>query len=222
MVHILGNNGSGKSTLLAVMSALLSSDSGTVELLGKDLSEYDLIELANLRCFQEQGHNQVFTITVRETLQFFSASAEMPESLEQALEIKPFMNRELTALSGGEQRRVHIARVLLQIWPAIENGSALILLDEPIQGLDYRHQHLLFGLLNQLASKGNLVVVSHHDLNLCYQYADELVLLKDKRVYAVGLAQEIMKEEFLEQAFCCKISCYSDEAGNRLFQTYLN
>lgn len=222
VVHILGNNGVGKSTLLSVMSALLVPDSGTVQLSGKDLSEYELAELAKTRCLQEQGQHQAFSVTVRETLEFFSSTKMLPDCLEKALEISAFMQRDLITLSGGEQGRVHIARVLLQVWPAIENGDALILLDEPIQGLDYRHQHLLFGLLNQLSRKGNLVVVTHHDLNLCYQYADELVLLKDRRVYAVGPAREVMNEEFLEQAFCCKISCYSDDAGNRLFQTYLN
>lgn len=221
LVHVLGNNGAGKSTLLSVISGLLIPDQGSVLLNGKGLDDYTLQELACIRCFQEQNHSQVFSMTVKESLQFFASTDLLPEQLESALEISQFMHRNINTLSGGELRRVHIARVLLQVWPVIEQGRALILLDEPSQGLDYRHQHLLMQMLKQLVTSGNLVMVSHHDLNLCYQYADQLVLMKERAIFAADKVQSIMTAEFLEEVFCCKISSYSDESGKRLFQTYL-
>src|SRR5690606_34501352 len=115
---------------------------------------------------------------VNESLYFFIPNLfEIPEQLESALEIGPFLNKSMQQLSGGELRRVQIARALLQIWPAIERGHALVLLDEPLQGLDLRHQSLLMQLLTDIAAKGNSLIISNHDLNLCYRYADKVALL---------------------------------------------
>lgn len=221
-VHVLGNNGAGKSSLLAVLSGLLSPEKGQIVLHGKALPDYALPELASIRCFQEQHASQVFSMTVKESLQFFANAPLLPAELEHALEINQFMGRDINTLSGGELRRVHIARVMLQIWPAILQGRALLLMDEPIQGLDYRHQHMLMKLLQSVVKKGNLVVITHHDLNLCYRYADRIVMMKDSKLIATGKVQEIMMPQFLEGAFCCKISSYADAQGNRLFQTYLD
>ena len=220
-VHILGANGAGKSSLLAAISGLLAVDSGTINLFSREVNDYSLAELAAFRCLQEQHQNTVFSITVKESLAFFAPHGVFPASLEKALEIETFMHRPLSELSGGESRRVQIARVLWQVWSAIEQGQALILLDEPVQGLDFRHQHLLFLLLSDLAAKGNIVVVSHHDLNLCQQYAQQVWLMQNGEIVMQGEVDLVLKAENLQEIFACEVRSFKDQHGNLLFQTYL-
>ncbi|MFT4939986.1 MAG: ABC-type cobalamin transport system ATPase subunit [Paraglaciecola sp.] len=221
-VHVLGANGAGKSSLLAAISGLLAVDSGTISLHNRDLSDYSLAQLADFRCLQEQQQNTVFSITVRESLEFFAPLGEFPACLEKALEIESFMHRPLSELSGGESRRVQIARVLWQVWNAVELGQAIILLDEPVQGLDFRHQHLLFLMLSEQVSKGNVVVVSHHDLNLCQQYAQCVWLMQNGEILMQGEVDVILRTEYLQNIFECEVRSFNDQHGNMLFQTYLN
>lgn len=220
-IHILGANGAGKSTLLGVLSGLLASDSGDINLGGRKLNSYPLPMLAQIRCLQEQQQNSVFAISVRESLAFFAPRGEFPLQLERALEIEHFMQRSLAELSGGESRRVQIARALWQIWPAIKKGQGLILLDEPTQGLDFRHQHLLLQTLTELASLGNVIIMSHHDLNLCQQYAQQVWLMRGGAMVSQGNPETTLATSQLSAVFGCQVRCFIDEAGNKLLQTYL-
>ncbi|MFT5313396.1 MAG: vitamin B12 transport system ATP-binding protein [Paraglaciecola sp.] len=221
VIHVLGANGAGKSSLLWVLSGLTPFDRGTIEVQQQDIGDFSLPQLASFRCLQEQQQNTAFPITVQESLEFFAPQGPFPKRLEQALEIEPFMARKLDELSGGENRRVQIARALWQIWPAIERGAGLILLDEPIQGLDFRHQHLLFTLLQQLALKGNVIIVNHHDLNLCQQYAHRVWLMKQGKLVLQGSVQEVLQEQALVSVFDCDIRSIIDPQGHKLFQSYL-
>lgn len=221
VIHVLGANGAGKSSLLSVLSGLAPFDRGTIEFHQQSIKGFSLQQLGSFRCLQEQQQSTVFPITVQESLAFFAPHGAFPELLEQALEIKPFMARKLNELSGGENRRVQIARALWQIWPAIESGQGLILLDEPVQGLDFRHQHLLFTLLQRVAQKGNVVIVNHHDLNLCQQYAHRVWLMKNGELVLQGSVQEALQDEALVSVFDCEIRSIIDQQGNKLFQSYL-
>ncbi|MDP5129548.1 MAG: ATP-binding cassette domain-containing protein [Paraglaciecola sp.] len=220
-VHVLGTNGAGKSSLLSAIAGLLELDSGLVLLNGLSIVDYSLPQLASFRCFQEQQQSSAFALTVSEVLYFFSECYDLPDDLEDALELTNLMHKPLNQLSGGEARRVHIARTLLQVWPAIKLGQAIILLDEPTQGLDFKHQHLLFSLLARLSDSGSAVVVNHHDLNLCQQYANKIWLLQQGQIVkTMGSLQSISNDD-LSHIFSCGIRFAIDEAGNKIFQTYL-
>ena len=221
-VHLIGANGAGKSSLLTLLAGLISPDKGEIRLNERLLDDYLPVELAVFRCFQKQNQDSQFALKVEEALSFFAAGTGVPTQLEQALEVKQFMHRQLNNLSGGENKRVHLTRVLLQVWPAIEQGQAVILLDEPLQGLDFRHQHLLFGLLQRLAEKGNLVVCSHHDLNLCMQYADDVLMVQKGRLQHTGNSQEVMTVDNLQRLFECGVNAVPDQNNNTLFQTFLD
>lgn len=222
-VHILGANGAGKSSLLSVISGLLKGNSGGVSyLIGEEsmpVEQLSLQQLALYRCFQEQQQQTQFDLTVAESLQFFTQFTTLPDLLEKGLEVAQFLPRNIQSLSGGESRRVHIARVLLQIWPKLMEGAGLVLLDEPIQGLDFKHQHLLFTLLRELASMGNTVIASHHDLNLCFRYSDKVWLMKNGRIFQAGVKHNVMTEQALSQAYDCKITQYSHQ-NVVIFQSY--
>lgn len=220
-IHLLGSNGAGKSSLLAAVAGLVQVNKGRIEILRQGINEFSLAQLAQFRCLQEQQQNSAFAITVQESLSFFTGHSELPAELNHALEVDKFLQRPLGRLSGGESRRVHIARCLLQIWSAIVQGQALILLDEPVQGLDFRHQHLLCLLLQALAAKGNLILMSHHDLNLSQQYASHVWLMRDGRLIEQGERDDILQQKLLENAFECRVRLLPDVDNHKLFQTYL-
>ena len=221
-VHVMGTNGSGKSSLLHVLAGLLAVDTGKVSLNEQILEHYSLVQLAKFRCLQEQQQHSSFALSVAEVLHFFSGHHGLPDELEHALELSHFLQRPLNQLSGGEAKRVHIARALLQIWPAIEMGQALILLDEPNQGLDFKHQHLLFQLLASICQKNNLVIVNHHDLNLCQQYANQIWLMQSGQIVESLTSLDNIENEVLAGIFGCGIRYASDHSGNKIFQTYLD
>ena len=220
-VHVMGTNGSGKSSLLHTLAGLLQPDSGEVYLKQRNIKEFSLPQLASFRCLQEQQHTSMFALTVAELLYFFSGQRDLPEQLEQALELKAFLHRPISRLSGGEAGRVHIARALLQVWPAINQGQAIILLDEPNQGLDFKHQHLLFSLLAAICDQQNLVIVNHHDLNLCQQYAHKIWLMQEGRIAHALYSLNDISHGQLAQVFGCAIECAINHRGNKIFQTYL-
>ncbi|WP_339768623.1 ABC transporter ATP-binding protein [uncultured Paraglaciecola sp.] len=220
-VHLLGPNGAGKSSLLQIVSGLGIPDTGRVIFDNGDIAQLTMIELARFRCFQEQQQSHIFAITVRESLSFFAHNMVMPAMLENALEIEPFMTRSLLTLSGGESRRVQIARALMQIWPTIEQGQALILLDEPSQGLDFRHQHLLLSCLVELTKLGNIVLMSHHDLNISTQYADRVWLMRSGMLEHFGEVKDVMTPAILSDIFDCQVREFSNSEGNSILQTYL-
>ena len=221
-VHLIGENGAGKSTLLSVLAGVLVPSSGKTTIDGEELEDLNLEVFSRFRCYQRQQQDTPFGITVAESLQFFAGTSAVPDELERVLEVKRFLNRPINKLSGGEARRVYLLRVFMQIWMAISNGKGLILLDEPTQGLDYRHQHLLMEYLQQISRQGNTVVISHHDLNLAWQFSDWIWLLKSGSLLAEGEPEQIMTESLLSKGFDCRIKRFLFENTTTLFQSYLD
>lgn len=220
-LHLLGPNGAGKSSLLGVMSGLLLPDAGEIRWQQQPLSRWELTALARQRCYQQQSQDTAFALSAGESIRFFSEQRSIPDTMEAALEVKGLLDRPLSRLSGGEQRRIQLVRSLLPCWAAIEQGKALILLDEPIQGLDLRHQHLLMQWLSCLAERGNRLVVSHHDLNMCWQYATRVCLLNQGRLVFSGKLADITTTGLFEQVFQCSVQVFSNSQGQQCLQTYL-
>jgi iron complex transport system ATP-binding protein len=106
--------------------------------------------------------------------------------------------RLLAELAGGERQRVQIARVCAQIWQ-VEGG--VLLLDEPANHLDVRHQRALVALLRRRAAVGQAVVLAVHDLNLALAVADRVALLAQGRLLALGTPSEVLTSEALKTAF---------------------
>jgi vitamin B12 transport system ATP-binding protein len=205
-VHILGPNGAGKSTLLLVLAGLLEASAGSVVLFNKPVSSWSLASLASMRTLLAQQTECSFHLTVQEYLQFYAdiqASSGIPSLLEKALEVNDFLPKILTQLSGGERQRVEICRALLQLWPTIEQGEALVLLDEPLQGLDNRHQYAVAQLAKALSEKGNTVIMSSHDIALSANYATTLWLMQKGKIVAEGNPADVATQANLERVFEC-------------------
>jgi iron complex transport system ATP-binding protein len=120
-------------------------------------------------------------------------------------------DRPVSDLSGGEQKRVALARALAQT-------PRVMLLDEPTAFLDVRHQVALFDLLAEEVSGGLACLVVMHDLNLAAQYTNRVALLKEGRLLAIGAVEEVMTPSLLREAFDCELQMgRRDGTGERFF-----
>ncbi|WP_414830378.1 ATP-binding cassette domain-containing protein [Alteromonas sp. H39] len=204
-IHLLGENGAGKSSLLEVIAGLTEADNGHCRIEGTPVNALTLPELARFRAFHAQFSSASFALSVKEYLQFYSSSPvpPLPAILEFTMEVSHLLTRRITTLSGGEKQRVDLCRALLQVWPAIETGDALILLDEPLQGLDIKHQYALMALTRELTSKGNTVILTSHDIGLSANNADQIWLLKHGALVANGEPLNVVNEINLNATFGC-------------------
>jgi vitamin B12 transport system ATP-binding protein len=189
--HVLGQNGAGKSSLFDVIAGLVKPDSGAVTLNGKNMSAFPISELATQLAYLQQHYALTFSLNVSEILTFYAGHTDIPHDIEKALSITPLLKYKLNNLSGGEQQRVHIARCLMQIWHHIKNGEALILLDEPIQSLDVVFQEQTLAMLRGLAQKGNLVVLSIHDV----------LMIKNQTDFCIGDVKTVMTAENISELY---------------------
>jgi len=110
--------------------------------------------------------------------------------------------RSCLSLSGGEQQRVHLARVLVQLWSQPEDGLArYLLLDEPTASLDLSHQFMVMKLARAHATAGGGVLAVMHDLNLAAMLADEIVALDNGRVAARGPPGQVITDRMLADVY---------------------
>lgn len=211
IVCVLGPNGAGKTTLVRVASGLLAPRSGSVSLLGTDLGARDRPGVARVLAVVEQMQELSEGFTVREVVALGRAphqDAWMRMSVEDArivdaalarCELGSLADRSARELSGGEQKRVAVARALAQ-------QPKVLLLDEPGAFLDVRHQLDLYALLRETVANDQLAcLVVMHDLNVAAQFADRVVLMKSGRVVASGAVDEVLTGSIVNDTFDCNL-----------------
>jgi len=190
---IAGPNGVGKSTLLEVLAGDAPPADGHVHLGGLSVHRLPLAQRARQRAFLPQRVAVAFAFPVVDVVAMglapfglTAASGPGREIVASAMadaDVARFAGRPATQLSGGEQQRVHIARTLAQMEAAFASGFThpLLLLDEPLTGLDYAHQFALMRRFAAAAAHGASVWISLHDLVLGAPYADWMLLLTPQR-----------------------------------------
>jgi len=201
---ILGPNGAGKSTLLDVIAGLTTISDGRAALWGQPIEHWSLSALAARRAWLPQQDSLQFPLTVRELIELATASFAGPKAADpwiDKLALHPLLDRPYTTLSGGERRRAQIARALSQCPPATDGTSALLLLDEPLAGLDLHHQALTLRCLRDFAELGGTVLLSLHDPALALDHADDAILLKLGRCVASGAAAAVLQRDQLQTVF---------------------
>ncbi len=206
VLAVVGPNGAGKSTLCGVLTGDIAPTEGAVEVCGRPLKATKTTALARLRSMLIQNTHMRFPFTAREVtlmgrypyLSRWRSPTEtdfaIVEGAMQSTEVLHLAQRIYPTLSGGEQRRVSLARVLAQDTP-------LILLDEPTTALDIGHQQLVMSLCRKLAYEGRAVLTVLHDLNLASAYADRIVVMLEGQVVAVGSPEEVIRSELLSAVF---------------------
>ncbi|WP_169567495.1 heme ABC transporter ATP-binding protein [Sneathiella limimaris] len=200
---ILGPNGAGKSTLLKCLSGYHQPTSGEIYLLDQPLNDYALEDLSHKRAVLTQNITLNFPFKVLEIASMgrgqqsgLGHSEKDLDIAREALKLTDVLHladRQFTSLSGGEQQRVHMARVLAQLW---EQDGALLFLDEPTSALDLKHQFHLFDLCRDLAQQRNYAIcVVLHDLHLARQVCDRVQLLRHGQDFASGATEEVLTVE---------------------------
>jgi iron complex transport system ATP-binding protein len=186
---IIGPNGAGKSTLLGALSGDLPCSHGTVEIDGRDIHAIPKPALARLRAVMPQHHHVSFGFTTEEVVRMgcvsHSANSDRMKWAMARTDVVHLRHRRFRSLSGGEQARVAMARILAQDTP-------VLLLDEPTASLDLRHKELVMQVARDEAATGRTVVVVVHDLNLGAAYTDRMLLLKDGSVVADDTTRNVL------------------------------
>jgi iron complex transport system ATP-binding protein len=217
---LLGANGAGKSTLLKLLGRQMLPTSGCVRYGAVDASTLPLGLLARFRATLSQGSGVASPLRVREVVLLGRAphftGRPAPEDEAACAEVMALLDvarlceRDYLTLSGGEQQRVQLARVLAQLWTKGQGDGALpgprvLLLDEPLAFLDVHYQRALLGTLQRLLARpgmDDLVAVGAlHDLNLAARFGARLSLLHQGRLLATGAPEEVLTERNVETAF---------------------
>lgn len=203
---VLGANGAGKSTLFQCILGLLIPNRGTVTLDGQRICGLSAKSLAQRVAYIPQTHYPAFNYTVLDmvlmgtTAQvsgFASPGQAQRNAAHAALErvgIADFASRAYLCLSGGERQLVLIARALAQ-------SARLLVMDEPTASLDYGNQHRMLALIRTLAREGYAVLVSMHNPDQAFRYADHVLALDHGAVAAFGEPQEVLNDALIERMY---------------------
>lgn len=207
---LAGPNGAGKSSLLAAFAGLLAPSIGKITLGGRPLSNWPSVELARRRAMLSQKQQLGFPFRVDEVVllgrsphadrRSGAEDRRIVEAALRAMHAWDLRSRRYPQLSGGEQQRVQLARVLAQLWDA-DPSQAWLLLDEPEAGLDIAHQHFVLRHAQAMARRGYGVIAVLHDLNLAMQYAGDVALLVQGRAVRHGVAADALDPQLLSRVY---------------------
>ncbi len=206
-VGILGPNGAGKSTLMRLIAGLHSPRRGSVRVLGGDVASLTRDQIARRVAWVPQREELAFGFRVRDVVAmgraphtgWFGVLRETDTNAVSramdACDCMQFAERPFDELSGGEQKRVLVARALAQQTP-------VLLLDEPVASVDIQHQLALCELLARgVAAKNYTAVAVMHDLNLAAQFCTRVVFLREGRLVAQGPVHDVMTYRTIRETF---------------------
>lgn len=198
VLGIIGANGSGKSTLLNCIAGI-QTYSGSIRYLGQNINELLPRTRAQHIGYLPQSSHSAWALAVEDIvalgrLPWGDTNEQAIDTAMQLTHVSEWRKRSAASLSGGQQARVWLARVLA--------GTPKILLaDEPVASLDISHQQQVMALLQTQAKNDMAVVVSIHDLSLAARFCDTLCLLSEGSVLAYGKPHEVLTRENLKAAF---------------------
>lgn len=224
IVVLLGANGAGKSTLLRLLTGLLAPSEGTVRLGGRDVASLDRRAVARAVALVPQSERIPEGFSVRDVVamgraphqdRWLRAGPEDAAAVDHALgrcDLRALADRPVESLSGGEQRRVAVARALAQ-------KAGILALDEPAAYLDIGHSLDLYDLLAEVARRdGVACVLAMHDLDAAAKVATRVVLLRGGRPVASGPPAEVMTPDRLGETFDADVDVVTHQpSGARVF-----
>lgn len=212
MVGLLGANGAGKSTLLRILTGILNPKSGRLLYGGKELTRLDKREIAKRIAYIPQDSTFGFPFSVQEVVLMGRApyvgrfefererDLQIAISAMETVGISHLKDRPITEISGGEKQLASLARALAQ-------EPEVMVLDEPATFLDVKHKTRVMKLLRSLKSeRGISVIAATHDVFSALFYFDEIIMLKDGRIFAEGSVEEVLKQEVLTAVYGIEVT----------------
>jgi len=197
---LLGENGAGKSTLFNVIAKINPHYQGKVRILGKNLEEYTQLEFARKVAYLPQFFDLIFGFSVFETVllgrypqtqgRYGQRDYQLTAYWLEKLHLLELKQRKFQELSGGEKKRVMLARVLNQ-------DSSIVFLDEPFAMLDVKFVQMIKKILGQL---NKTIICSAHDFNQIKGFCSRVVFLKQGKIFYQTQTNQI-KEEVLKDVF---------------------
>lgn len=207
LVALTGANGSGKSTLLKIAARVIAPPRGEVSFEGRPLSEWPSKEYARRVGYLPQDPDPAFPMRALEVVvsgrapylrRFAWESSQDWEEARRALDLcdaAHLADRWLDEMSGGERKRVHLARVLAA-------SPRLILLDEPLAALDLAHVRQFSLLLRDIVERtGCTVVFAAHDLNWAAAHSDRMLVMREGRLALDSTPADVMQADVLRDLF---------------------
>lgn len=206
LLCLLGPNGVGKSTLFRCMLGLLTGYSGSITAEGHHIRKLAPAQLARLVAYVPQSHSPAFSYSVQDmvlmgTASHFSLMSSpgrkergLADEAMERLGILHLRERSFLELSGGERQLVLIARALAQ-------QARILFMDEPTANLDYGNQLRVLQRVKELTRDGYTVIQSTHNPDQALLFADQVLAMKDGRVFAWGTPGEVMNGELLKELY---------------------
>lgn len=227
VIGILGPNGCGKTTLLKNLNRNLKPHGGCVMVESDDIADMTKKEIAQKVAVVPQTNEIRFAFTAREIVamgrlpfqeSFRGESSDDLRIIDDAMvrtDVMKFADRHINTMSGGERQRVIIAR-------AIAQTPQILLMDEPTLHLDISMQFEVLDLVHRLAKEKSItVVIVSHDLPMVVRYCDRVVLMHDKRIYAMGKPRDVLTPENMRVVFNIDAELEDDpRTGNPTVRLY--
>ncbi|MDO5018606.1 MAG: ABC transporter ATP-binding protein [Lagierella massiliensis] len=217
-MSVLGCNGAGKSTLFRCILGILSEYKGEILFEGKDIKKLSQRELASYVAYIPQIHRPTFGYSVenmvlmglnRELSIFKMPQDKHLQRVHLALKqvgIEELSERNFAHLSGGEQQLTLIAR-------AIAQDSKVFIMDEPTSALDFGNQYRVMNKIRELADKGYSVLMSTHNPQHCFTFADSVLALHRGKVESFGDPEKVINHDLIKKLYDINVKIEETESG---------
>ena len=230
VLALVGPNGSGKTSLLKSITGELKIQSGDIKFAGQELKQWVPTELAQSLAVLPQKSVLNFPFTGREVVMLGRTPHQSGQKIDNEIvdQVLDYLDAQYLAerlyprLSGGEQQRIQLARVLAQIWQAEDQEQTnaqpkLLLLDEPSSYFDLAHQQMLVRLVRKIAASNIGVLIVLHDINMALACADRVGVMSCGQIAASGKSQEVITTDLIQQVFSVEASFIQDpQSGQQI------
>lgn len=225
MVYVLGANGSGKTTLFNIIVGYKQKLEGQIKVDGKDVTTLPASVLAKLVAYIPQQHFPIFNYTVKDVAVMGRASHlskfgtprqkdyDIVYGALDMLGIREMADREYMEISGGERQLVLIARAICQ-------QAKIIVMDEPLQSLDFVNQAMVTRTLKTLSDQGYTIIMSTHSAINNYSKNAKVLLMGKDGTAAFGNIEDIITQNCIQKAFGIPMQTImnkDERGGNHLF-----
>lgn len=227
VITIVGPNGAGKTSLARALTGELPLSHGEILLNDKPLRQHQRQDRARQLAVLAQQTSLNFPFLVSDVVHLGRIPHQSGRQIDfevvtqvlTAMDMVARADNIYTWLSGGEKQRVQLARVMAQIWRAVDSSSRVLILDEPTASLDVAHTGQLMRMVKQLAEGGVGVIMILHDFNLAARYADRILVLKNSRLEAEGEPGTVLTESNMRRLFDveCRIIPHPDSGRPMVF-----